>query len=124
MKDLYDFTDLSDLPEDLQSKLSNSGGAENPAVQKLVDIITNAPRPLSLTEVIAVGTRSELDLPSAQTVAKWVKKAAEEGRIFKPTRQTYWKAVPEAAELLNEPEPVEVVDAPVDLGDDPLADLG
>lgn len=116
--DLYDFSDLSDLPEEMQTKLSSNGGAEPALVQEMVEIIVNAPRALSLAQVIAVAIRKGLELPAETTVRSYVNRAAEDGRIVKPTRQTYaapGTPVEEAAEVAGD----DVADEA-----DPLADLG
>ena len=121
-ENLYDFSDLSDLPEKLQNKLSSTGGAEPVLVGEIVDIVVNAPRALSLAQIIAVATRKNLELPAETTVRAYVNRAVEDGRILKPTRQTY--AGPGAA--TEEPNTATENTASTDDAadnDDPLAGL-
>lgn len=123
-KDLYDFSDTSDLPEDVAAKLTAAGAAENPSIQKIVDLVNGAPRALSMAEIIAVATRAGIELPADTTVRSWIVKAAEAGRIARPTRQTYGP-ITEAVEAPVAEEAVAetAVVAAADLSDDPLAGL-
>lgn len=111
MADLYDFSDLSDLPEDLQSKLASNGGQEPALVGQIVDIVVNAPRILTLAQIIAVATRMGLELPAETTVRAYVNRAVKDGRIVKATRQSYGAPVP-GEEAAEEADPV--ADAPVE----------
>lgn len=118
-KDLYDFSDTSDLPEDIAAKLAASSGGESPIVQQLVDLVNGAPMALSMAQIIAVATRAGVELPAATTVRGYIVEAAKAGRISRPSRQTYGPAV-EAAETVEEAPAEEVDDV---LAADPLADI-
>ncbi|WFG40910.1 hypothetical protein ParaMal1_00026 [Paracoccus phage ParMal1] len=105
MADLYDFSDLSDLPEDMQKRLATNGGAEPELVGKIVEIVVNAPRALSLAQIIAVATRMGLELPAETTVRSYVKRAIKDGRIALVTRQSYGAPVADE-EAADEADPV------------------
>lgn len=116
-KNVYDFTDVSDLSEEMQEALSTSS-AEPQGVAQVVDIVVNAPAALTLKQIIAVSIRLGLELPAEVTVRNYVNRAVKDGRIVKVTRQSYWKpgsAV--AVDAAEEDETVEQVSA------DALADL-
>jgi len=52
-KDLYDFSDTSDL-------------------QQLVDLVNGAPMALSMAQIIAVATHAGVELPAATTVCGYI----------------------------------------------------
>lgn len=87
---LYDFSNVDDLPEELARKLRRESGDR---VDAYADIVRQAPRPLNITEVMAVAVRKYTadEVPTAQSVRKYLNSAVERGMIEKPTRQTYWK---------------------------------
>lgn len=117
--DLYDFSDLSDLPKEMQARLTSNGGVEPEWVGEVEDIIVNAPKALSLAQVIAVAIRKSVELPAETTVRSRINTLVTEGRVSKPTRQTYAK--PGSTE--NAPVEDPTVDALDAAEDDPLADI-
>lgn len=115
IKDLYDFTDTSDLPQNLQNKLASGGGQEPALVAQITEIVNKAPGSLTLAQIIAVATRMGIELPAETTVRSYVNRAVADGRIIKVTRQSYGSPLKSVEEA-----PVE---APVEDADDPLAGL-
>lgn len=120
--DIYDFSDLSDLPEEMQTRLTANGGVEPEWVAEVEDIIVNAPKPLSLAQVIAVAIRKKVDLPAETTVRSRINSLKDEGRVSKPTRQTYAAPGAKVEETVAPAAQTAGVEPEVD-NDDPLADL-
>lgn len=89
-KDPFDFTDLSDLPEELQKKLY-SDTMENARVY--ADVVRKGAEAgydeLDINQIIAAATRMGIDVPTPQTVRNYLNKAVAEGMISKPSRQSY-----------------------------------
>lgn len=111
--DLYDFSDVSDLPEAVAARLTRER-SEPSGVADVVEIVSEAPRALTLAQVLAVAARKGVELPVETTVRSYLNRAVDDGRLVKPTRQTY--AGPTDAEdtgMTEQPE----IDA------DELADL-
>lgn len=123
-KSIYDFSDTSDLPEDIAAKLAVSSGGESPVVQQLVDLVNGAPMALSMAQIIAVATRAGVELPAATTVRGYIVEAAKAGRIARPSRQTYGP-IGGPVEPLDPKTDEEVPTEEVDdvLAADPLADI-
>ena len=92
------------------------GGVEPELVGVFAALVNAAPRALGIKEIIAVATASGIEVPAETTVRTYLNRAAEDGRIVKPTRQTY-AAAGSAVE-----DDAGSVDA-TDEGDDPLAGL-
>lgn len=94
------------------------GGVEPELVGVFVALVNAAPRALGIKEIIAVAVASGIEVPAETTVRTYLNRAAEDGRIVKPTRQTYGAA--DAVESVA-PE----ADAADDIVgvDDPLAGL-
>lgn len=115
-ENLYDFNDLSDLPEDLSHRLGKSAVA-SPNVKIYADIIAAASKAglkiMSISQVEAVAHRMGLDTKAQQTIRTALNSGVKAGLLFKPTRQTY--AVKEVGES------VESTDTPVDVLDTPSA---
>lgn len=113
-KNVYDFTDISDLPEELQGKLEreNTEGARTYA-----DIVIKGAEAgaghLNINQIEAVARRLGLKVPTQTTIRNHLNKAVELGLICKPTRQSYGVV---GSVVEDEPE-VEHEDF------DPLADL-
>jgi hypothetical protein len=91
------------------------GGVEPEGVATVAALVNAAPRALTLAEVVAVLGASGIEAPAASTVRSYLNRAAADGRITKPSRQSYAAA---AAAVEGEAQ-VEGSDE----GDDPLADL-
>lgn len=118
-KNFFDFNDLSDLPEDLQDKLTV---ATNGSVDDLVKVVAAGKEAgfdaLSLNQVKAAGMRMGIEMPTDATIRNWLNTGVEQGKLSKPSRQTY--AITGAVPIVEEAEaPVE---APVE-EDDPLAGI-
>ncbi|MEM9476175.1 MAG: hypothetical protein AAGA71_12840 [Pseudomonadota bacterium] len=89
-KDPFDFSDLSDLPEELQKKLNTE--TQDRASEFAAVVIKGAEAghdQLTINHIIAAATRMGMDIPSQQTVRGYLNKAVDMGLISKPTRQTY-----------------------------------
>ena len=118
--DMFDFSDTSDLPEDLQSKFNEDSQEK---VQAVAAILKAAGRPLSINMVMAVWARMGLEMVTQTTIRTYLTKAVESNLIHKPSRQyyAYGPAVPGEEAAAVEPEA-----APADEPDtdaDPLAGL-
>ena len=113
---IFDFSDLSDLPEDLKGKLTSPGGV-NPNIDVVAKIVEAAAvagiNALSITQIAAVSFRMGNSAISQQSMRNALNAAVKFGRLAKPTRQTY--AVPSSA--------MDVAEAVADSTDltDPLA---
>lgn len=95
----FDFSDLSDLPDDLAKKL-HTDADENARVY--ADVIAKGNEAgladLTINQVMAAAMRMGIDVPTQQTVRGYINRASELGLIHKPTRQTYAAgAAPDAA---------------------------
>jgi hypothetical protein len=88
-----------------------SAAGEPALVAALVELLHAAPRALTLKEVLTVLEDSGIEKPADTTVRSYLNRAAADGRISKPTRQSYAGVQPT--------DPVDEADAL----DDPLADL-
>jgi len=92
-----------------------SAAGEPELVSTIVDLLTAAPRPLTLKEVVTVLNDSEINTPADTTVRAYLNRAAADARISKPSRQSYTGPVAEGeAQVETETETEEA---------DPLADL-
>lgn len=97
----FDFNDVSDLPQELQAKLSSGGSTEYTKVLKVLEAAKEAGRTsVTLTEIMAAATRMNVELPSEVTIRNWLNKCVSQGMAIKPTRQTY---------AINEDIPTETV---------------
>lgn len=113
VKDLFDFADLTDLPEELAEKLTKGG---DDSAKEWAGIVTmGAERghtELSINQIIAVASRMGMEIPTQQTVRNYLNRAVELRLIGKPTRMSYGPVgVAGAAEAPEEPDA------------DPLADF-
>lgn len=93
-----------------------SAAGEPELVSTVVELLTAAPRPLTLKEVVTVLTDSGIETPADTTVRSYLNRAAADGRISKPSRQSYAGPVAESAEGEAQVD-TETEEA------DPLADL-
>lgn len=92
-KNLFDFVDLTDLPAELQSKLSRDS---DESVKQWANIVKMANErgitELSINQIIAVASRLGYEMPSQQTVRNYLNRAVELRLISKPTRMSYGSA--------------------------------
>lgn len=95
-----------------------SAAGEPELVSTIVELLAAAPRALTLKEVVTVLNDSGIETPANTTVRSYLNRAAADGRISKPSRQSYAGAVAEGEAT----EATEEADA-VTEADDPLADL-
>lgn len=88
----FDFSDVSDLPEELRKGLTARGGSSSSA-KDIMDILQKAKEAgmdkVTVSMLIAAAYRMKIKLPSKQTVVKYLNEAVEKGVVTKPTRQTY-----------------------------------
>lgn len=131
-KNPFDFSDLSDLPEELAKKL-NTETTDNAKVY--ADVVRKGAEAgyaeLEINQIIAAATRMGLEPPTQQTVRNYLNKAVELGLVNKPSRQTYGigavnvEAPAEKAKGKGKAEDAGVTAAadPA-VTSDPLADLG
>lgn len=142
MSGLFDFNDLSDLPEALQAKLAN-GGRVNPNIAIYADIVkagAGVGVPVMSGRMIeAVAVRMSLPVLSDNAMRTALNGAVTAGLIRKISRQTYGvldatadvpkeaNDAPEGAGLTAETEGATVVpiavptEAPTEMPVDPLA---
>lgn len=92
------------------------GGVEPELVSVFAALVNAAPRALGIKEIIAVAAASGIEVPAETTVRTYLNRAAEDGRIVKPTRQTYAAAVEGGASETDAADEIEG-------DDDPLAGL-
>lgn len=121
--DLFDFSNTTDLPEELQSGI-NTDKAEK--INKVVAILDNAPRPLTISEVQAVYFRAYKEQPAQTTLRSHLNAAVTEGKACKPSRQFYAAAgtvVMEEAPLEEAPEANAEIEVNTEGSDDLLGDL-
>lgn len=95
-----------------------SAAGEPELVSTIVELLAAAPRALTLKEVVTVLNDSGIETPADTTVRSYLNRAAADGRITKPSRQSYAGAAAEGEAT----EATEEADA-VTEADDPLADL-
>lgn len=127
---LYDFNDLTDLPEDLGKRLSTSAVA-NPNVATYSDIVAAAYKAglkmLNISQIEAIAVRMGLSVKSQQTIRTALNSGVKAGLLVKPSRQTYAAAEVAAIAVASEEAPVDVSDETVpvataaDAQIDPLA---
>lgn len=127
---LFDFTDTSDLPEDLAKKVSSKSSAGAAHAAKWAEIVNNGAAhgmpQMTINQIIAVASRAGYDIPKAtDTVRAYLKKAIAGGLISKPSRQTYGPAnASTKAESTGLEDAVATSDVLDDLGlSDELADI-
>ena len=94
------------------------GGVEPELVGVFAALVNAAPRPLGIKEIIAVAVASGIEVPAETTVRTYLNRAAEDGRIVKPTRQTYAAAGSAVEDEASEDAADDIEDA-----EDPLAGL-
>lgn len=119
--DLFNFADLTDLPEDIQGKLHRDGDDKAKEWAGIVQAaVAHGIKSLGITQIIAVATRAKLNVPGEQTVRNYLNRAVELKLIGKPTRVTYGD-VKDHVEAV-EGEATEAAPAAAD-NEDPLAGL-
>lgn len=89
-KDLFDFADLSDLPEELRGKLTRE---TDEAVKTWAGIVQQGVNrgydALNINQIVAVAHRMGIEVPGMQTVRGYLKRAIELKLIGKPTPRSY-----------------------------------
>lgn len=94
------------------------GGVEPELVGVFAALVNAAPRSLGIKEIIAVAVASGIEVPAETTVRTYLNRAADDGRIVKPTRQTYAAA----GAVEGDASEADAADE-IEGGDDPLAGL-
>lgn len=126
---LYDFNDVSDLPEALAARMTSPGGVVNPLVAILLDIVTAANgagvKVLTMRQIETIAFRMDIDVKSQQSLRTALNVSVLAGNLVKPTRQSYSLPglpveVPTSTPVEPEAEVVPV-DATDDTDADPLA---
>lgn len=118
--DPFDFNDLSDLPEELQSKLTSDTDSQERAWASVVQKgVERGYGELSINQVIAAAIRMGFEIPTVTTVRNYLNKAVARGLIGKPTRQTY--GAPGTGAAVEDADVADAVDALV--AEDALAGL-
>lgn len=86
----FDFTDLSDLPDDLAKKLHTD---TNDHAKEYAGVVLKGAEAglteLDINQITAAALRMGMEVPTQQTVRGYLNKAVELGLISKPSRQTY-----------------------------------
>jgi hypothetical protein len=92
-KNIFDFTDVSDLPDDLKKNLGAGGGDRSAAAREWADVVVAGKEAglaeLNINQIMAAGSRMGMDVKSAQTVRAYLNRAVELGYIVKPSKQSY-----------------------------------
>lgn len=100
-KNPFDFSDMSDLPPELAAKLT---AETNGKVDAFVEVVTKANefglKILDINTITAGAIRMGIEVPSSQTVRNYLNTAVSQGKLVKPTRQTY--ALPGNAPITEE----------------------
>ena len=94
------------------------GGVEPELVGVFAALVNAAPRALGIKEILAVAAASGIEVPAETTVRTYLNRAAEDGRIVKPTRQTYAAVGAPVEDAAAEDDASDEIEAA-----DPLADL-
>lgn len=89
-KNPFDFSDLSDLPAELAAKLT---AETNGNVDAFVGVVSKAAEfgleTVEINQIMAAAIRLGIEVPTQQTVRNYLNAAVEQGKLVKPTRQTY-----------------------------------
>jgi hypothetical protein len=89
-KNPFDFSDLSDLPAELAQKLTAETNGNVDAFVAVVAAGAEAGlKVLEINQITAAAIRMGIEVPTQQTVRNYLNAAVEQGKIVKPTRQTY-----------------------------------
>lgn len=121
MDNLYDFTDVSDLPEALAARMKAPVGAANPLVAKVLGIVTDANeaglKVLTIRQIETIAFRLEIEVKSQQSLRTALNANVTNGYLAKPSRQSYsLPGLPVTVGEVAGPSPVDVADET-----DPLA---
>jgi len=125
-KDLFDFADLSDLPDELRGKLTRE---TDEAVKAWAGIVQQGVArgydALNINQIVAVAHRMGIEVPGMQTVRGYLKRAIELKLIGKPTPRSYGApgvvvAGDDEDDIVDAPEAVEGSVAEVQSADDVL----
>lgn len=108
-KNPFDFSDMSDLPVELAAKLTAETNGNVDAfvgvVQKAAEFGLNV---LEINQITAGAIRMGIEVPTQQTVRNYLNAAVSQGKLAKPTRQTY--SLPGAVEADEAAETAETAD--------------
>lgn len=89
-KNPFDFSDVSDLPDDLAKRLHTD---RTDHAKVFADVVSKGAAAglteLDINQIMAAAIRMGIALPSQQAVRGYLNKAVDLGLIHKPTRQTY-----------------------------------
>lgn len=117
---MFDFADLTDLPEDIQGKLHRDGDDKAKEWAGIVQAaVAYGVKSLGITQIIAVATRAGIHIPGEQTVRNYLNRAVELKLIGKPTRVTYGDVASHVADAEGDAADP----APVAAEEDPLAGI-
>tara|TARA_Y100000296_G_scaffold66371_1_gene78415 strand:+ start:41502 stop:41903 length:402 start_codon:yes stop_codon:yes gene_type:complete len=127
----FDFSNVADLPEELAAKLT---AETNGNVDTFVNVVAKGKEAgfdtLEINQIMAAAHRLGVDVPTQQTVRNYLNKACEQGKLVKPTRQSYAlgdgtvAADPAATEeAASEAEDQVENEADANEDDDPLAGI-
>jgi hypothetical protein len=122
----FDFSNLSDLPDDLQKKLHTE---TSDSAKVFADVVIAGAAAgfaeLEINQIMAAAIRMGIEVPTQQTVRNYLNKAVDLKLISKPSRQTYGvvgaEAAPAPAKAATKAEAVGIADAVI--SSDPLAGL-
>ena len=135
MKDVFDFSDISDLPAEIAEGMET---AVSNKAQEWAQVLIAAQEAgydrLTLKQVAAVAYRMGYTVPKRSTVRNYLNAAVAQGLIGKPTRSTYSADTSVVAEGDDDEADESTADAPVAAGKpkkadnkadkkDPLADV-
>lgn len=123
-KDPFDFTDLSDLPDDLAKKLHTETSDNARVFADVVDKGAAAGHTeLDINQIMAAAIRLGMDVPTQATVRGYLNKAVDMGLIQKPSRQTYGALTATKVKRTKAEDAGLAPEATTTSNDDPLADL-
>ncbi|SEN68815.1 hypothetical protein SAMN05216227_102069 [Pseudorhodobacter antarcticus] len=92
-KNIFDFTDVSDLPAELQKNLGAGGGDRSAAARNWADVVVAGKEAgyaeLNINQIMAAAKRMDMEIKSVQTVRAYLNRAVELGYITKPSKQAY-----------------------------------
>lgn len=89
----FNFADVSDIAATNPALAAKVANASQDKIDMVVGIFTAAAEcsvsVLSIAQIEVVAIRSEIELPAAATIRKYINTAVEQGSLKKVTRQTY-----------------------------------
>lgn len=89
-KDLFNFANLSDLPEEMQKAMyRDSDDKAKEWAHIVTSAVAHGHKSLTSQQIKAVAHRAGITVPGEQTVRNYLKRAVELQLIGRPTRVTY-----------------------------------